>query len=156
MYICQPIGSMLSGIVLERLGRKKSMILVNFPHILGWFIFYFANSVPMLYFSSVIMGLGVGFMEAPIITYVGEISQPEMRGILTSYSGKQQKSLFSVLHFGLLRPEVNQLGHEDDHSLLCGDEVDVGAIPLLPLYAFIACTHRLASALFYAWAGITQ
>ena len=64
------------------------MILVNFPHLIGWFIFYFATSVPMLYVSSVIMGLGIGFMEAPIITYVGEISQPEMRGILTSYSGK--------------------------------------------------------------------
>jgi len=64
------------------------MILVNFPHLIGWFIFYFATSVPMLYVSAVIMGLGIGFMEAPIITYVGEISQPEMRGILTSYSGK--------------------------------------------------------------------
>jgi MFS family permease len=91
MYICQPLGSVLSGIVLERLGRKKSMILVNFPHLIGWFIFYFATSVPMLYVSAVIMGLGIGFMEAPIITYVGEISQPEMRGILTSYSGKTAK-----------------------------------------------------------------
>jgi MFS family permease len=88
MYFCQPVGSILSGIVLERLGRKKSMILVNFPHVIGWFIFYFASSVPLLYLSAVIMGLGVGFMEAPIITYVGEISQPELRGILTAYSGK--------------------------------------------------------------------
>lgn len=31
--------------------------------------------------------LGVGFMEAPIITYVGEISEPRLRGILTSYAG---------------------------------------------------------------------
>ncbi|KDR23065.1 Solute carrier family 2, facilitated glucose transporter member 6, partial [Zootermopsis nevadensis] len=88
MFICQPVGSVLSGIVLEQLGRKKSMILVNFPHVIGWFIYYFASSVPMLYLSAVIMGLGVGFMEAPIITYVGEISQPQLRGILTSYSGK--------------------------------------------------------------------
>lgn len=26
-------------------------------------------------------------MEAPVITYVGEISEPRLRGILTSYSG---------------------------------------------------------------------
>ena len=64
------------------------MILVNVPHMIGWCMFYFANSVTMLYASSVIMGLGVGFMEAPIITYVGEISQPELRGMLTSYAGK--------------------------------------------------------------------
>lgn len=30
--------------------------------------------------------LGVGFMEAPVLTYVGEISEPRLRGILTSYS----------------------------------------------------------------------
>lgn len=30
---------------------------------------------------------GVGFMEAPVITYVGEISEPKLRGVLTSYSG---------------------------------------------------------------------
>lgn len=30
---------------------------------------------------------GVGFMEAPIITYVGEISEPRFRGMLTSYAG---------------------------------------------------------------------
>jgi MFS family permease len=89
MYICQPLGSVLSGIVLERLGRKKSMILVNFPHVVGWFTFCFASSVPMLYFAAIIMGLGIGFVEAPIITYVGEISQPELRGVLTSYAGKQ-------------------------------------------------------------------
>lgn len=32
-------------------------------------------------------GAGVGFMEAPVITYVGEISEPSLRGMLTSYSG---------------------------------------------------------------------
>jgi MFS family permease len=94
MYICQPLGSILSGVVLEQLGRKKSMILVNVPHVIGWLMFYFASSVPMLYVSAVIMGLGVGFMEAPIITYVGEISQPELRGVLTSYSGKYWDQLF--------------------------------------------------------------
>lgn len=26
-------------------------------------------------------------MEAPVITYVGEISEPKLRGVLTSYSG---------------------------------------------------------------------
>jgi hypothetical protein len=130
MYICQPLGSVLSGIVLERLGRKKSMILVNFPHLIGWFIFYFATSVPMMYFSAVIMGLGIGFMEAPIITYVGEISQPEMRGILTSYSGKAAQChnhylppvskcrLFTEYH-GVLLPGEKRLVREANHSPLC-------------------------------------
>jgi len=86
-FICQPLGSVLSGIVLEPLGRKYSMLLVNVPHIIGWYLFYTASSLLTMFTAIVIMGLGVGFMEAPIITYVGEISEPRFRGMLTSYAG---------------------------------------------------------------------
>jgi MFS family permease len=86
-YICQPVGSVLSGIVLEPLGRKKSMILVNVPHIIAWFMLYFAGSLEELYIAAVLLGLGIGFMEAPVVTYVGEICEPSIRGILTSCAG---------------------------------------------------------------------
>ncbi|XP_054271113.1 facilitated trehalose transporter Tret1-2 homolog [Macrosteles quadrilineatus] len=86
-FICQPLGSVLSGIVLEPLGRKYSMLLVNVPHIIGWYLFYSASSLFTMFTAIIIMGLGVGFMEAPIITYVGEISEPRFRGMLTSYAG---------------------------------------------------------------------
>lgn len=86
-FICQPIGSIISGTVLEPLGRRNSMLLVNIPHLIGWCLFYYGISVPILFFAAVMMGLGVGFMEAPVITYVGEISEPKLRGVLTSYSG---------------------------------------------------------------------
>lgn len=72
-YICQPIGSVLSGIILEPLGRKRSMILVNIPHIIGWLMLHFAGSLEEMYIAAILLGLGVGFMEAPIVTYVGEI-----------------------------------------------------------------------------------
>lgn len=73
-FICQPLGSVLSGIVLEPLGRKKSMIFVNVPHIIAWMMLYFARSLYELFTAAILLGLGVGFMEAPIITYVGEIT----------------------------------------------------------------------------------
>lgn len=72
-YICQPVGSVLSGIVLEPLGRKRSMILVNIPHIIAWLMLYQAGSLEEMYIAAILLGLGVGFMEAPIVTYVGEI-----------------------------------------------------------------------------------
>lgn len=86
-YICQPVGSVLSGIVLEPLGRKRSMILVNIPHIIAWLMLYQAGSLEEMYIAAILLGLGVGFMEAPIVTYVGEICQPSIRGILTSCAG---------------------------------------------------------------------
>ncbi|CAH1394917.1 unnamed protein product [Nezara viridula] len=86
LFLCQPLGSVLSGVILEPLGRKYAMMVVNLPHLLGWFLLYTAANKVTLYSAAIIMGLGVGFMEAPIITYVGEIAQPRLRGTLTSYA----------------------------------------------------------------------
>lgn len=48
---------------------------------------YYATSLTEIYIAAILLGLGVGFMEAPIITYVGEICEPQIRGILTSCAG---------------------------------------------------------------------
>lgn len=72
-FICTPIGSLLSGWVTEPIGRKNAMIIVNIPHIAAWLILYFATSVAEMYLAAILLGLGTGFMDAPIITYVGEI-----------------------------------------------------------------------------------
>ncbi|GAB0097348.1 facilitated trehalose transporter Tret1 [Sergentomyia squamirostris] len=86
-FICTPIGSILSGWVTEPIGRKNAMILVNLPHIAAWLLLHFATSVPQMYLAAILLGLGTGFMEAPVVTYVGEICQPSIRGIITSCTG---------------------------------------------------------------------
>lgn len=86
-FICTPIGSILSGWVTEPIGRRKAMILLNLPHVFAWILMYRATSVTEMYVAAILMGLGSGFMEAPVVTYVGEISQPRIRGILTSCAG---------------------------------------------------------------------
>lgn len=72
-YIFQPIGSIVSGWFTDPLGRKKSMFIVNFPHVIAWFLMYKATEVWHIFVANVLLGLGVGLMEAPILTYVGEI-----------------------------------------------------------------------------------
>jgi hypothetical protein len=49
----------MSGIILEPLGRKRSMILVNIPHIVAWLMFHYASSLRDMYISAVLLGLGV-------------------------------------------------------------------------------------------------
>lgn len=85
--ICQPVGSVLSGVILEGLGRKHTMMLINVPLLAGWLLFYWASTPGLLYAASCVLGLCVGFMEAPTLTYIAEICEPRLRGILTSYSG---------------------------------------------------------------------
>ncbi|PSN40581.1 hypothetical protein C0J52_10776 [Blattella germanica] len=86
-YICQPAGSVMSGFIVEFFGRKWSMIIVNFPFLIGWILYSVSHSVAMLYITNVILGIGIGFMEAPIMTYTAEICQPEIRPVLTSLPG---------------------------------------------------------------------
>uniref|UniRef100_A0A8D8W6D7 Facilitated trehalose transporter Tret1 n=1 Tax=Cacopsylla melanoneura TaxID=428564 RepID=A0A8D8W6D7_9HEMI len=84
LLLCQPVGSIASCFVQGYLGRRKSMILVNLPLILGWYLLYLGESVEMLFTSAIISGLAIGFMEAPTLAYIGEVSEPRLRGTFTS------------------------------------------------------------------------
>ncbi|KDR09649.1 Solute carrier family 2, facilitated glucose transporter member 6, partial [Zootermopsis nevadensis] len=100
-FICQPIGSLMSGFIVEFFGRKWSMILVNIPFLLGWLLYCFSSSITMLFTANIILGMGIGFMEAPIMTYLGETCQPHLRATITSFPGVTcQVSVFVVFLMG--------------------------------------------------------
>nr|XP_018906862.1 PREDICTED: facilitated trehalose transporter Tret1-like [Bemisia tabaci] len=83
---CHPIGSLMSGLLQDKFGRKGAMMLVNIPIFMGWMILYFAESIHALYIVSVIMGLCTGLAEAPLHAYIGEIGEPRMRGTISTIS----------------------------------------------------------------------
>ena len=58
---------------------------MNVSTIVTWVLLYKANSVQILYLSSILMGISIGFAEVPSITYVCEIATPALRGSLTTY-----------------------------------------------------------------------
>ncbi|CAI6345707.1 unnamed protein product [Macrosiphum euphorbiae] len=82
--IFHPAGSFFSGILQDKFGRKRCMIFANFPSIFGWILLYYTHSVVSLYASTVLMGLSIGFSEAPILSYIAEITEPRLRGSMTS------------------------------------------------------------------------
>lgn len=72
-FIFQPIGSVVSSLITDPLGRRRAMFIVNIPHVIAWYMMYNATSISAVFFANMLLGLGVGLMEAPILTYVGEI-----------------------------------------------------------------------------------
>ncbi|VVC25992.1 Sugar transporter, conserved site,Major facilitator superfamily domain,Major facilitator, sugar [Cinara cedri] len=84
LYVFHPIGSFISGFLQERFGRKRCMIFANVPSIFGWILLYYSHTTISLYTSTVLMGMSIGFSEAPILSYVGEITEPKLRGSMTS------------------------------------------------------------------------
>lgn len=55
-FICQPIGSIASGWITDPIGRKKSMFIVNFPHLIAWFLMYKATEVWHIFVANVLLG----------------------------------------------------------------------------------------------------
>lgn len=51
-----------------------------------WIVLNKAASVELLYMSSILAGITIGFTEAPGLTYVSEITTPKLRGILVMYN----------------------------------------------------------------------
>lgn len=86
-YICQPFGSLSSGVLVEWLGRKRFMMLLNVPFLLGWVLMCTAPNYAMLCVASVLVGVTIGLTEAPINSYIGEVCQPEIRGMMTACAG---------------------------------------------------------------------
>lgn len=81
-FLTQPFGALASGPVVDFFGRKKATFLVNIPHVIGWILMYFSWNLPSLFMANALLGLGTGFMEAPIFSYVSEISEASIRGAL--------------------------------------------------------------------------
>lgn len=96
VYVCEPFGSILSAFItgsrsenvhsnfgelfflnqnIDSLGRKWAMIVVNAPFAIAWLLLYYANDVWMILVAITLMGLAIGLMESPVITYIGEIWQ---------------------------------------------------------------------------------
>ncbi|XP_067006167.2 facilitated trehalose transporter Tret1 [Anabrus simplex] len=84
--ICVPLGCLVSGAVTQPLGRKKAMIFINLPFVAAWLMFHYAESLALLYCALALTGFSGGLLEAPVLTYVAEITQPHLRGMLSATS----------------------------------------------------------------------
>ncbi|XP_050681691.1 facilitated trehalose transporter Tret1-like isoform X2 [Leptidea sinapis] len=77
-----PIGCILSGYLMDNIGRRRTLILTEVPLILGWLLISAAQNVPMIYVGRLLIGLGSGMVGAPARVYTCEVSQPHLRGML--------------------------------------------------------------------------
>ncbi|XP_025416354.1 facilitated trehalose transporter Tret1-like [Sipha flava] len=84
MYLCTPLGSFVSSLVLTRLGHKNCMIITNIPYTMAFAMMYYAENVATMYASSILMGLSIGFSGGPFSAYIGEVCEPKLRGALMS------------------------------------------------------------------------
>ena len=119
------MGCLVSGPVSQVLGRKKSMLLANIPFIAVWILFYYSNTSAMLFVALALTGFTGGLIEGPVLTYVAEVTQPHLRGLLSA------TSTMSVI-FGVFS------------QMLAGRFADWRTVTLINLAFPILCAMTLA------------
>ncbi|RVE46126.1 hypothetical protein evm_009200 [Chilo suppressalis] len=78
------LGSLLSGALMQRAGRKRTLQLTAPLWVAAWLLLGFSKYFALVLVGRILSGLCVGFVLAPVQVYVSECCDPEIRGRLGS------------------------------------------------------------------------
>uniref|UniRef100_A0A182UMH5 Major facilitator superfamily (MFS) profile domain-containing protein n=1 Tax=Anopheles merus TaxID=30066 RepID=A0A182UMH5_ANOME len=84
-----PFGGLLSGYLLDKVGRKKTLYFINIISIVSWAIMSFASRTDsatlfiQLIVARIIIGIAIGLSSTPASVYAAEVAHPNLRGRLT-------------------------------------------------------------------------
>ncbi|KAH8594449.1 general substrate transporter [Bisporella sp. PMI_857] len=81
------IGSLVNGLLLEKLGRKKTLLLSTFFTIVGSVFQTAANGVALMIVGRFVAGMALGILNPTIPIYISELSRPEERARLVGIFG---------------------------------------------------------------------
>lgn len=85
IVIAAPIGSLLGGVLMEYVGRLRTLQIGTIPCIAGWIMIALAQNVSMILIGRILCGLATAMATSPAIVYITEVARPELRGSLMSF-----------------------------------------------------------------------
>nr|XP_028570613.1 solute carrier family 2, facilitated glucose transporter member 8 isoform X3 [Podarcis muralis] len=77
-------GGILGGYVVDKFGRKLTLMLCAIPFVFGFTIIISAQNVWMLYVGRLLNGLASGVTSLVVPVYISEIAHSKVRGMLGS------------------------------------------------------------------------
>ncbi|XP_068771323.1 solute carrier family 2, facilitated glucose transporter member 8 isoform X3 [Struthio camelus] len=77
-------GGILGGYLVDKVGRKLSLMLCSIPYVSGYIVIISAQNIWMLYFGRILTGLASGITSLVVPVYISEVSHPKVRGMLGS------------------------------------------------------------------------
>ncbi|CAH1155582.1 unnamed protein product [Phaedon cochleariae] len=78
------LGAIIAAKLTDVLGRRKVILLTALPLLLGWIMIGLAKSVTVLFIARFIAGVSSGLSFSTVPMYLGEIAEPQIRGMLAS------------------------------------------------------------------------
>ncbi|XP_065214994.1 facilitated trehalose transporter Tret1-like isoform X2 [Planococcus citri] len=82
--LSNPVGALLSGLLMDACGRKTTILYTTIPFVFGWTIIGLSENLYTLCLGRCISGLAIG-MSSSCYVYVAEISTPSSRGFLSAF-----------------------------------------------------------------------
>lgn len=74
MFLGGASGAFICGVLIDRIGRKNSLLITGLAQTIAWMIILFGSNVTMLCVARVLAGFGSGFAYVVIPVFVSEIS----------------------------------------------------------------------------------
>lgn len=71
LFIVQPIGNLLSGFIVESMGKKRTIVIINIIPSIAWIMLPNVQSQHATYIAFVFLGVGIGLTSS--INYISEI-----------------------------------------------------------------------------------
>lgn len=90
--IACPIGGPLSGFLSEKIGRRSTLMLINVIAIVSWILIGTSSRTDaqaffiQLMFGRALIGICIGMITTPAVTYSSEVCHQKIRGRLTVLS----------------------------------------------------------------------
>lgn len=83
--INQAVGAMTATLTTRLIGSKQVVYLCGFYFLIGWSILIYAKAIELVFLSLVCNGMGMGALFSAYPLYIGEMSNPKIRGKLVSF-----------------------------------------------------------------------
>ena len=84
MYVGVGLGSIVPFLLMDRIGRKGTLLFATIPKIASWILIGLAATIGQLYIGRLMAGVGCGITYSVMPMYLGEVSSKKTRGPLGS------------------------------------------------------------------------
>ncbi|XP_072344627.1 solute carrier family 2, facilitated glucose transporter member 8 isoform X1 [Scyliorhinus torazame] len=78
------VGGIIGGWLVDKIGRKLSLMICAVPYVTGFTLIIAAQNVWMLYGGRVLTGVASGVTSLVVPVYISETAHPKVRGLLGS------------------------------------------------------------------------
>lgn len=84
-FVGRFVGPLLMTLILDRVGRKFSIMIGCFSFLILWLLMFFVHSIILIIALRLVMGVFLGMFDVVNFVYLAENCTPKMRGIMGSF-----------------------------------------------------------------------